>query len=298
MRLMTFGFSRHCWLFIYFSCLMISDAFLQTHNTLARENNSSHFDSLQKRLIDDGFNKDMITMLYNNPLVYFDAKGVSLFFKHKESTLNYDQFTTKESIQKARNYIKKYKKEFSRAQKDYGVNKEVITAIILVETRLGTVTGKKSVLNILSTMASLLDPNVKKMLWGKISGSSELTFNDYEKWVQKRAKWSYKELKAFLKYTSREKLDPSSIYGSCAGAIGIAQFMPSNILFIAKDGNSDGSINLFDHADAISSIASYLKHYGWHPHINEKKAYEVIYHYNHSAYYVNIILKIADILKG
>ena len=52
------------------------------------------------------------------------------------------------------------------------------------------------------------------------------------------------------------------------------------------------------HADAIFSIASYLKHYGWKPGISREKAYKVVYHYNHSKYYVNTVLDIADKLKG
>ena len=54
----------------------------------------------------------------------------------------------------------------------------------------------------------------------------------------------------------------------------------------AKDGNGDGRIDLFDDADAIFSIASYLKHYGWAPGIDRDSAYKVVYHYNHSKYYV------------
>ena len=64
------------------------------------------------------------------------------------------------------------------------------------------------------------------------------------------------------------------------------------------DRNADGKIDLFVHADAISSIASYLKHYGWKLGISREKAYKVVYHYNHSKYYVNTILDVADRLKG
>jgi membrane-bound lytic murein transglycosylase B len=80
--------------------------------------------------------------------------------------------------------------------------------------------------------------------------------------------------------------------------MGIAQFMPSNALTLAKDGNQDGHINLFHHEDAIFSIANYLKRYGWKPGLTQEEAYDVVYHYNHSKYYVNTILKIRDKLKG
>ena len=63
------------------------------------------------------------------------------------------------------------------------------------------------------------------------------------------------------------------------------------------DGNGDGRIDLFEDADAIHSIASYLKKHGWRPNQSRKGAFKVIYHYNHSKYYVNTILKIMDLLE-
>jgi len=80
--------------------------------------------------------------------------------------------------------------------------------------------------------------------------------------------------------------------------MGIAQFMPSNILAFAKDGNNDGHVNLFNHADAIISIANYLKHYGWYNGINKKGMYKAIYHYNHSRQYVDTVLEVAERLKS
>jgi len=95
-----------------------------------------------------------------------------------------------------------------------------------------------------------------------------------------------------------EGFDPVKINGSFAGAMGIAQFMPSNIEPLARDGNNDGKIDLFDDADAIASIAYYLKKHGWRPGIDRQQAEKVIYHYNHSKRYVEAVLKISDLLKG
>ena len=57
-------------------------------------------------------------------------------------------------------------------------------------------------------------------------------------------------------------------------------------------------VDLLTHPDAMASIANYLKKHGWRPGISRKKAEKVIYHYNHSKYYVKAILKIADLLKS
>ena len=184
------------------------------------------------------------------------------------------------------------------AEKKFGVDPNVITAIILVETKFGRFLGTRSIINTLSTMASLTEAPPREYLWGQLPKERRFERNRYDQKADRKSQWAYKELKAFLTYTQQHKVDPINIKGSYAGAMGIAQFMPSNILAYGKDGNGDGRIDLFEDADAIHSIASYLKHYGWKPGIDRKKAYKVVYHYNHSKYYVNTVLKITELLKG
>ncbi len=261
-------------------------------------NSEPYFKTLQKRLIQDGFDKGRIKELYSKPQVYFETKGVARFLVHSEATLNYDQFSSPVSIRKARQYMQKHQSILASTSKSYGVDKEIITAIILVETRLGNFLGGPSTVNMLSTMASLYDSNVRDMFWNETLKSQKLSMKRYEKWARRKSNWAYTELKAFLKYTARENIDPVTVSGSYAGALGIAQFMPSSILAYAKDGNNDGQIDLFNHADAITSIASYLKHFGWHAGIDKKRAKKVIYRYNKSNYYVDAILKISALLKG
>ena len=194
--------------------------------------------------------------------------------------------------------MKIHKKELESAQEKYGVDKTVITAIVLVETRLGTYIGNRRILNTLSTMAALVEKTNKEALWNSLADSNRLTRNKFEKKVGKKSQWAYSELKAFLKFAAKEDLNPAEIKGSYAGAMGICQFMPSNALTLAKDGNEDGKINLFHHADAIHSIANYLKRYGWEPSVNRQKAHKILYQYNHSNFYVDTLLKISDRLKG
>ena len=278
--------------------LLISITVPSFQNPAIADNSRVYFESLQQRLIIEGFDKGMIKDLYSRPEVYFDFKGVSRYFVHREAKLNYDQFTSKSSIKEAKSYMEKYNTELSKAERIYGVDKKIITAIILVETRLGKVIGNRSILNTLSTLASLSDLNIREIVWDKNSSSCSLTREEFNNWSKRKSKWAYAELKAFIKYTNREGIDPVCIYGSFAGALGIAQFMPSSILAFAKDGDGDGSVDLFNHADAITSIATYLSHYGWHSGIDRKGAYNVIHHYNNSNYYVDTILKISELLKG
>ncbi|MDY6790705.1 MAG: lytic murein transglycosylase [Thermodesulfobacteriota bacterium] len=262
------------------------------------ERKGNHFDSLMEQLVNDGFDKETIKVIYHNSKVAFEAKGVSLFFIHSEERLDYDQYSVTSQIKKARSYMNKHLASLSRAEKAYGVDKEVITAIILIETQCGTLLGNRSVLNTLSTLASLFDVEVREKLWKEISNTPELTRGKFDQKADKKSKWAYRELKAFLNHTLFEKIDPVAIKGSYAGAMGISQFMPSNIPELAKDGNNDGSIDLFNHADAIASIAYFLKHHGWKPGLSQQKAEKVVHHYNHSERYVEAVLKISKLLEG
>jgi membrane-bound lytic murein transglycosylase B len=230
--------------------------------------------------------------------VFVEADGVSRFFVHSEAKLNYDQFSSPDSIEKAQRYLLENMAILGSAEETFGVDKRVITAILLVESRLGTLSGSRSALNILSTLAALTDPGFQESFWRIIPPERRVTRERFNERVQKRAEWGYRELKALLRYAQQEGIDPAAITSSYAGAVGYAQFMPTNILAYAQDGNQDGRIDLLVHADAVASIANYLKRHGWQPGISREKQEKVIHAYNPSVYYVNAILKVADLLKG
>jgi membrane-bound lytic murein transglycosylase B len=256
------------------------------------------FSKLKARLVADGFDPQWIEEIYSNAGTVFEARGVSQYFRHNEATLDYGQFSSRRNIRDARRYMTDHKSELDAAESRFGVDPAVITAIILVETKLGTYLGNRSILSTLSTMAALTEDAAREIVWESIPDEGRFTRPQFEKKADTKADWAYRELKAFLNYVQRQRMDPTEINGSYAGALGIAQFMPSNILSHGEDGNQDGRVDLFTHADAISSIASYLKYYGWKPGLDRKSAGKVIYHYNHSPYYVEAILVIAEKLKG
>jgi len=295
--MMIFRF-KACWSLIFIFGFFIPIFLFPIPDIESAETRGDFFGSLQARLVRDGFDQTMIRSVYKNPKVYLDKKIIKVYFTYREAKLNYDQFTTRRSIKKAKAYIREHVNSFQTVEKNFGVDREIITAIILVETQLGKVTGKKSILNTFSTLAALSDHQVRDALWREISITRKLDRKKFEKWSARKSKWAYRELKAYLKYSAKEKIPPSGVNGSFAGAMGIAQFLPTSILAYANDGNNDGRIDLFNHSDAIASIAGYLKNYGWHPGIDGKKAYKIVYRYNRSSYYVNTVLKIAELLKG
>ena len=263
----------------------------------AADTSPESFNKLKKRLTADGFNEEQILALYRQSDVRFDSRSVGLFFIHSESKLNYGQFATPKSIRKARKYQETHAQSLAKTEAAYGVDKDVITAIILVETRLGERLGKSLVFNALSTMAALKESQARQHLWELIPEERRLPKERFEQKANQKSAWAYKELKALLTYTLPAGIDPTAIRGSYAGAMGICQFMPSNIGPLAADGNDDGRIDLFNHEDAIASVAKYLRHHGWKDGQDYDKAFKVVRRYNNSRPYAETILTIAKHLK-
>lgn len=256
------------------------------------------FKPVQDQLVSEGFDKNYIQSLYKKKDVNVELKIVSLFFNRAESKIDYGQFVTDNSIKKAKKYIDNQKIYLESAEKNYGVSKEVITAIILVESRLGNLFGKTYVFNTLSTLASLSDASSRNIILENLSLSQQEDITAFNLWADKKSKWAFNELVSFLKYTDKEKIDPFSIKGSYAGAIGVCQFIPSSVLSFAKDGDKNNHIDLFNHADAIESVANFLKSFGWRPEINKTEVAEVLRHYNNNTIYIETILKITEKLKS
>ncbi len=267
-------------------------------SAIAFAGQTGFFDALKRRLQADGLDAEKVEQVYGDSRVRLDAGAVARYFVHDEARIDYKRYLDDYWVNKARAYMRRQKRPLESARLRYGVSPEVITSILLIETHLGGYLGKRSVLNTLSTMAAMADEKAQRYLWKRLPASVRISWPLFRKKARRKAGWAYTELKALLVYTFEQGIDPLQIKGSYAGAIGLAQFMPSNILAFGRDGNGDGRIDLFDHHDAIESIAAYLKHYGWKSGLDRRRASKVIYHYNHSSYYVDTVLDLADLLKG
>ncbi len=257
-----------------------------------------YFSPLIKRLVADGFDQGRIADVFTRPEAEVAIDGVSLFFRHSEARLDYDQFLRPRRIDKARQYLETHAADLEAARERFGVAPEVVTAILLVETNLGGMSGRQVVFNILATMAALEGLDARETFWAEMPTEKRISRKKFNAKADRKSRWAYNELKSLLKYASREGFDPLYVKGSYAGALGYCQFMPSNALKLGVDGNGDGRVDLFTHADAIASIGNYLEHHGWRPELSRQKRYRVILKYNYSKPYANTILKIADQLKG
>jgi len=133
----------------------------------------------------------------------------------------------------------------ARAEKEYGVPAEIIVGILGVETIYGQQMGGYRVIDALSTLA--------------------FDFPAEHPRAAERQAYFRGELEQLLSHTSRTATDPLAPRGSYAGAMGLPQFMPSSWVKYAIDFDGDGTVDLVQSpADAIGSVASYFKAYGWH----------------------------------
>ena len=136
-----------------------------------------------------------------------------------------------------------YADALARAEETYGVPAEIIVGIIGVETIYGRNTGSFRVLDALTTLA--------------------FDYPDTPNRVT-RMEFFRGELENTLLYARETNIEPFTLLGSYAGAIGLPQFMPGSIRKFAVDFDSDGKIDLKSSAvDAIGSVAHFLAEHGW-----------------------------------
>ncbi|EKG30411.1 lytic murein transglycosylase B [Pseudomonas avellanae] len=146
-------------------------------------------------------------------------------------------FITDTRIARGVDFWRQHEAALARAEQEYGVPAQIIVSIIGVETFFGRNTGNYRVIDALSTLGFDYPP---------------------------RAPFFRKELREFLLLAREQQVDPLTLKGSYAGAMGLPQFMPSSFRAYAVDFDGDGHINIWtDPDDAIGSVASYFKRHGW-----------------------------------
>jgi len=146
-------------------------------------------------------------------------------------------FVHERLAEKGRAYLKEHAAIFEQAEKKYGVQREIIAAILGMETRYGHYKGKDRVLDALFTLAS---------------------------GYPRRADFFRGELGDFLLLCREEKRTPTSVMGSYAGAFGTTQFIPSSFRMYSVDADGDGKRDVWDSPEDIThSVANYFKRHGW-----------------------------------
>ena len=197
----------------------------------------------------------------------------------------------------AQAYYAEHRVILGKIRVQYFIPEAVIVSILMVETRLGRNTGTCKAFNALASMALCGDlDKVRDHLTKELSMP---WVDDYARGrCREKSDWAYNELKALIRYAKQTGGDPLSIPGSVYGAIGLCQFMPSNVFLYGVDAGEKGHLELFSSPDALYSIGNYLRMNGWTCRMDRGSRHNVILTYNRSHIYANTVLAVADRLQG
>jgi len=255
------------------------------------------FQPLVQRLSQDGFDYEFLSKLFIDPRAELTPVVLTIPFYKKETKELYAQFLSEESILLSKKFLREHLKILRQMERNYQVEKEVIVAILLVESRFGEDIGQYRVIPTLAAMALLDSPDhLRKTYVILRENDPELPYEWISDLAKRRSDWAYRELKCFLKIIYNEKIDPLEVYGSYAGALGMAQFIPSSYLTYAVSRNSFEQW-LVSKEEAIFSIGNYLKSHGWQKNLSAKKKKQILWYYNRSEPYIETILQVAQKIR-
>lgn len=194
---------------------------------------------VMEMVTEHGFEKNKLEALFEEArLLDKVLEAISRPAEKSKEWYEYRQiFLTDKRISEGVNFWHENRDLLQKAEQEYGVDRSVIVAIIGVETFYGRHKGAYRVIDSLATLGFNYPP---------------------------RAKFFREQLKQFLLFTRRLDIDPLTLLGSYAGAMGMPQFIPSSFQSYAADFDQDGRIDIWDNrADVIGSVANYFKLHGW-----------------------------------
>ena len=143
--------------------------------------------------------------------------------------------TSKKKVSKGIDFYKDNLKLINTIETKYKIEKELLLALMGIETNFGTYVGKMDILSSLAT----------------------LSFD------KRRSDFFSNELLILLSLIEKDQIDYKTLYGSWAGAFGFFQFMPSTMKNYAIDYDKNNYIDLKNNNDAYASAANYLSKIGW-----------------------------------
>ncbi|MBI2023177.1 lytic murein transglycosylase [Candidatus Giovannonibacteria bacterium] len=179
---------------------------------------------------------------------------------------------TRKSLDRGRSFLKNYAADFDAVENKYGVDREIIAAVLRVETNFGAYLGSRSAFNTLYTLYAL--PPVPS--WRDLA----LEHLEYLLRLKDSNQWA----------------DILEVKGSSRGAIGMPQFMPFSYWHYAVDGDGDGKRDLFVPVDSIHSVGNYLLEHSWSDDSADRK--KALLSYNFDCMYVQAIMLYAREIKN
>lgn len=175
-------------------------------------------------------------------------------------------------------YYRTHKAFFDQAQTRFPtVPSEIILAILRLETYFGRCMGNNIALPTL----------VREYLFYQNKSSLR---------SQARKAQAFRDIQALIHLCRKQQCNPNALQSSWAGALGPAQFLPSSIAVYGVDGDGDGMVNIYTHADSILSISRYLLENGWFAG-NRATQKHAVWLYNHSSAYVSLVFRYAGAIR-
>jgi membrane-bound lytic murein transglycosylase B len=253
---------------------------------------------LAQALLRDGVQLTVVKGIYSSRAI---PQFTPIYFglNPRESNAIYANFLRPQKVQLASQCLQRHYRYFAGAEKEFGVPREVLAALLQVETQCGQITGRSQIVYRLSRLASAADPNnVKANYLRHRRTNPTVTLAQVADRADYLKEIFYPEVVALIKIANQAKVSIHSLRGSSAGAFGFPQFLPSNYLKFGVDGDRNGKISLFSPADAIWSAAQFLKAHGWDPTLSLQENRGALWHYNRSEAYGDAVLGLAQRVQG
>ncbi|MDA7588007.1 lytic murein transglycosylase [Candidatus Pelagibacter sp.] len=188
--------------------------------------------ALENNISENTFDKVMANIKFLPNVIKYDRYQPEFY----EDTKTYiSKRTSSKKVSKGVDFYKKNTNLINTVENLYNIEKELLLALMGIETNFGTYVGKMDILSSLAT----------------------LSFD------KRRSEFFSSELIILLKLIENKQIDYKTLYGSWAGAFGFFQFMPSTMKNYAIDYDKNSYIDLKNNNDAYASAANYLNKIGW-----------------------------------
>ena len=252
------------------------------------------WDYLVERLRLQGVAQEDISAIYRDPQMP-PFTFVPFKLKPREPHSMYAGFLATPHIKLGTTFIRRHEHDFDRMEKTLKVPREIVTAILVVESQIGRNTGKEMILYRLSRVSSVADPaNLRRNFEVLREEDSTVTLSA----VQERAKYLettfLPEIPALIEISKRNRINALRVRGSTAGAFGLPQVLPSAFLRYGFDGNRDGFVSLYNEVDALWSAANYLANFGYRKELPLLEKRAILWRYNKSEAYIDTILAVGE----
>lgn len=249
---------------------------------------------LLKSLEKDGFEREDVRRVFYDQRLRKVARVISFNAVQRETRSAYDKFRNPQTIRKARRFLARHRKILNQVEEKFGVPKQVITAVLLVETQFGRAKLHYRVLEVFTTLAVENSPDTVDRHFDQLKKQNGNLDKDWlATRLMNKANFAYRELVAVLSMFRQNLEGVYNVRGSYSGAIGIPQFLPSSYQRWAVDGNGDGQIDLNQLTDAMYSVANFLHQHGYRRDAKFRTNWKAVWEYNNSTDYVRAIHEIA-----